>query len=82
MAGDLARRIGKLELGRIGAGETAPLVDRGPPETREEWLARVAAGLEWVRSDDGTWVVRPSERLGAIGIDCGPPVTPRRLPAS
>ncbi len=66
MAGDLARRIGKLELRRVGAGETAPMVDRGPPETREEWLARVAAGLDWVRSADGTWDEVPSDRCRPI----------------
>lgn len=65
----IGRRVASLEQ-RVGAYAqmSACLVDRHPRETREEWIARRAAGLHWVRQNNdarAAWVLKATEG-GAI----------------
>jgi hypothetical protein len=58
----IGRRLASIERqARVFAQAPACLVDRPPRETREDWLARRAAGLHWVRqngNDRGAWVLK------------------------
>jgi hypothetical protein len=58
MAGDLIRRVMKLE-GDKPPSDPSPMVDRPPSATREEWLSRRAADLTWTRFN-GAWVLAPT----------------------
>lgn len=58
MAGDLIRRVVKLEGGKPPP-DRSPMVDRPPSESREQWLERRAAGLTWMRVE-GAWVLAPT----------------------